>query len=870
MTGLRRAFGTLAAAALLVTPAMAYYHYVHFLSGPPYTPTYEKFDLSALLNKTVPVHVSDSAPQTSGADSFASVLSQVQQAAAVWDSVSTSDLRVAFAGLSAQNRSAKTPGIDVEFTAELAPGVLAEAAPTAATTPVTAADGTVFFPIVNSLVWLSKNADLPPGPSYAETFFTTAVHELGHALGLQHTFTASAMSQATIRSTTRTSPLGADDMAAISVLYGKAGWQAGFASISGKVTSGGQGVALASVVALPIVGAPVSTLTNPDGTYRIDGLPPNQYVLVVHPLPPDADVTDPEDASGHAMRASFGDPCVSGAPCAFETLFFPSASNPDSGTRDRADLAPLTLKAGALAQNRNVSVEPRSAVPVYDLVTYSYFDAARQTYSDVGNPVTPAFISSTQTATQGLGTLVFTSAAESTPLPASAALLGGFYPGAVYACCTPAAVAMQFQLPFFEPRGPRHLVLNFGNDMYVLPNGVFFVRKNPPAIASVKPNADGSATVAGSNMGPDTKIYFDGLPASIQTPFSGNDASGSITVIPPPGFSGQQASVVAYTPEGQSSMTFDSVALAYGTALPIPPPTYAYPAVQPQVKIEPASLPAGAFAQVDITASDMNFLTGGVTVGFGTADAIVRQLWVLSPTHVVADVMVAPDAALGTSEVSAISGFRSVSQADGFQLLPAASGPTIQTVSNGTAGQATLYPGGLVSVTGANLAGGSGATTVAMNGTPLPIVSASATQVVFQVPLGFAPGVATLHLSAGSASALPVAIEIDPAPPVITSVMSYPGQPIGSGTPATVGDVLKIEVTGLDPAAISNPSRVVVTAGTTPMPVIGIIQEANGASGILILLTQPPYGEEIPITAWVDGSSGAPFSIPIVPRTATQ
>ena len=86
MRGLRRAFGLAAAAALLGSPAMAYYHYVHFLSGAPYTPAYAQFDLSALLNKTVAVHVIDSAPTTSGTDSFASVLSQVKQAAAVWNS----------------------------------------------------------------------------------------------------------------------------------------------------------------------------------------------------------------------------------------------------------------------------------------------------------------------------------------------------------------------------------------------------------------------------------------------------------------------------------------------------------------------------------------------------------------------------------------------------------------------------------------------------------------------------------------------------------------------------------------------------------------------------------------------------------------
>ena len=61
---------------------------------------------------------------------------------------------------------------------------------------------------------------------------------------------------------------------------------------------------MASVVALRPGASAISTLTNPDGTYRIDGLPPETYYVYVHPVPPGADVTLPLDASGapHAER----------------------------------------------------------------------------------------------------------------------------------------------------------------------------------------------------------------------------------------------------------------------------------------------------------------------------------------------------------------------------------------------------------------------------------------------------------------------------------------------------------------------------------------------------------------------------------------
>src|SRR5580704_18530020 len=126
---------TLAAAAaviLLAAPSTAYYHYVHYLTGSaPYIPVPEAFDLTALPNKTVTFFVSDAGLTTYGPnDSFGSVLSQVKNAAAVWNSVASSDLRVAFGGLETYNANqiSATPGGDVVF-AELPPGLLGLGAP---------------------------------------------------------------------------------------------------------------------------------------------------------------------------------------------------------------------------------------------------------------------------------------------------------------------------------------------------------------------------------------------------------------------------------------------------------------------------------------------------------------------------------------------------------------------------------------------------------------------------------------------------------------------------------------------------------------------------------------------------------------------
>ena len=107
-----RQFGRLLAMGIaafaLATPVEAYYHYVHYASrNAPFAPIYEKFDLTKLPNKTVTFFVSDQGPSIYAAnDSFGSVLSQIKQAAAAWNSVTTSDLRVAFGGL---ELTARTP-----------------------------------------------------------------------------------------------------------------------------------------------------------------------------------------------------------------------------------------------------------------------------------------------------------------------------------------------------------------------------------------------------------------------------------------------------------------------------------------------------------------------------------------------------------------------------------------------------------------------------------------------------------------------------------------------------------------------------------------------------------------------------------------
>jgi uncharacterized protein (TIGR03437 family) len=888
-TLLRAALRTAAVAAAvfaLVAPSQGYYHYVHFLTGKaPFIPVPEAFDLTKLQNNTITFFASSTGPTTYAPnDSWGSVLSEVKQAAAAWNSVASSDLRVVFGGVETYAAGvtslppSTTPGGDVIFD-ELPPGLLGLGTPVVSTdaTVQTGANGQ-FFPISRGLVILTNNTISPDdpnwvygaGPSYLEEFYTTAVHEFGHALGLQHTWTASAMSQDIIRNTSRSRPVDADDIAAISELYGKANWMANFGSISGRVTLGNNPVNLASVVAIPANGPAVSALTNPDGTYTINGLPPDQYQLYVHPLPPDAFVAN---ATGLTPPVD-----VNGAPAFprsgyFQTVFYP-------GTTNTAQATQFQIAAGQSLTNQNFSVLPRVSVPMYDLITYCYLDPVTNTYtynSKYPNSqiwMTPAVASTSQSnfwiyAQPYSGPL--------TALPASAGVVGGDLG-------TPAMQLFSGYLVMAFPNngaaaGARHLVLTFGSgaasDMYVLPDAFTLVSKQPPTITSVTPNADNSLTVGGTGLTADARIFFDGLEAALVTPFSALDAvNGTVTVVPPDG-AGQNSTITAFEADGQNSMFLQAAA----------PVTYAYPAASgPQiVSVSPTALPAGSNADgtaslIDIVTSNTNFIPGQVTLGFGNSDISVRRIWIVSPTHLMADIVIANNATPGQAAVNVISGLQVLPPVP-FQILPPTGAlPTLALpIFNAVTYSTTLHSGEYAAVFGLGLAletfaAGGPITSVTLNGTAVPVVYASSTQVDFIIPATFPAGAATLVISNGVASTIPVLLQIDAAPPVIgPAAATLPGgMSLDTITSAAPGQILSMPITNVDPAIAGSTNRVQVKISGVPMTVLGVTQFSAAPSGqpassavlqVQFVDTQSFGGSQVPLVVYVDGSPSAAISI---------
>jgi len=822
----------------------AHYQFVHYTTSTgPFTAAPEKFDLDALPNRTLYFFLTGPGPEKlADGDSFASILSQIRQAARTWSEVRTSQLRFEFGGLAASGTDQSTPGVDVVF-GELPPGVIAMGGPVTRSIIVTRGEVS-FVPITRSLLVLPK--DLSGLLSSSDSFFLTVVHELGHTLGLQHALTSAAMSTQLTRSTTRSRPLASDDIAGISLLYPAPGFARGTANVSGRVTLDGQGVHLASVVALEPAGTAVSALTDPDGYYKITGLPPGQYYLYVHPLPPQAQANlGPADIV--LPLGPDGKPVPAGP--VFETGFYP-------GVKTLQQAAVVSVQAGTSLEGYNLAVTPRGALELYGVTTYSFPGS----YA-----VKPAFlnVNGSRNFLVASGAGLITDNAPSAGLRVE--MLGGsavvLEDGVKAYAPAPAFLQLDFGFNPFGGDGPRHLFFSLGGDAFVLPAALYLVRSQPPSIASVTPGVDGqgnrTAVLAGSNLVESARVFFDGLAA----PVAGYDwTTGSLIVRPPPGASNHRAVVMALDNDGQTSMFLDAGA----------PPTYTYDSAEaPSVAVSPSSLPAGSEAMIEITGLNTNFTPGQTLAGFGSSDVVVRQLWVTEPTRLVANVHIAAQAKEGTLlPLTVVSGFQVATQPNGLRIAAAQPGVPVlnPTLVNPATSQPSIYAGGPAALAVSNLPPGTDAATVSvtLDSLPAKITAVEQGRILFEVPGSLSVGPSVLRLTVGGNSIQPIVVAIDPPPPVIKAVSAYYFYAdIGPLQPAFQGQELWATVAGL---AEANPELVSISLGGVTLTPSQVVPAGTDPNMSIVIFQVPPTtqtGDSIPLTVTVGYRVSQPFSIPV-------
>jgi hypothetical protein len=162
--------------------------------------------------------------------------------------------------------------------------------------------GTDSGDIIDADIFFNPNRTFTTeGTPGSEDLQTVATHEIGHLFGLSHTAIVRGTMFPFAFENTRT--LSYDDVAGISTLYPAVSPVVTTHAVSGVVRLNNTGVFGAHVFAESQTGAqpfsafnirksPISTLSTPDGSYRIDGLPPDTYIIVAEPL--DLPVTNDE------------------------------------------------------------------------------------------------------------------------------------------------------------------------------------------------------------------------------------------------------------------------------------------------------------------------------------------------------------------------------------------------------------------------------------------------------------------------------------------------------------------------------------------------------------------------------------------------
>ncbi|MEO8100628.1 MAG: matrixin family metalloprotease [Acidobacteriota bacterium] len=860
---LTRTATLLAALTCLASVAPAYYHWVFFTGrDAPFQANRMKFDVAALPDQTVLYFISKQGPaKMVEGDNFTALVSQIQRAADSWN-VGGSALRVKFGGLqdikSVDDTLAEqvTPGIDVVFDDDLPPGVLA------LTEPQTYIDihylgeknSPGFVPILRSRLRLHNDLTLNQQGSYSDAFFLTMVHEFGHTLGLQHSMTSSVMSTSITRGTNKAHPLGADDVAGLAVLYPVPAYLATTGSIAGRVNVAGFGANLASVVALSLDGTAVGSMSLPDGSYKIEAVPPGEYLVYAHPLPPTqpgeadpAGIVPPKDLEREAFLATVS----------FETRFHP-------GTMDWTQATRVVVQAGKVAEGVDFGLLHVSSSSVYNVRMFAYL---RNRTVTVHAPPLPLGFHDW---------LVFQGSGTTTPGTTRVT------PGLKLSAIGDAARLDQSRLAYFadgylqivadalkaDRATPVAVAITTPTDLYILPNAFSTVPSKHPLVSSVSDFGDSQgrqyATIAGDNLDADTQVLFDGAPA-LEVLY--ND-DGSLTAAAPPAAGEHHAAIEAFSPSGQTSGQ-----LLNGAELPALFPYAAPP--DPSITLTPGTLAAGTDGIVVMDGAWTDFLEGKTTVGFGTSDIVVRQMWVVNRNHLVLNVAVNPQAKPGNYAVTIATGLQLVTLGTSLQVLPADPKQVSlhAPVLNEATGLAGVPEGGTLMVRGTGLPESLNGWSMTVGGVRTVVTRGADGWLRGLVPPGSALGASPVELVAPSGISIPpVMMQIDAPPPLILSTRGPQGSAISVDQKLHAGDRVTLVVAGLaDGLVLPDKSTVEVRLAGIAVGVDALsVVQAGTVKLEFLVPAAVPGGDTQKLTVGVGTRISPAVFVAVAPRAASE
>lgn len=310
---------TLAAVSVLVTPS---YSYLPNLSASASGPQMDHWDFSAFpvtwnLNPSTGSNVT-------GARSVADVITA---GFGSWLAAPNTALQVSRgADATVRSESASPSNInlicfvcsDADFTKDSQ--TLAVTITTTVTGPGTSNGhgGTTTFAgqIIKADIIFNPSTQFSTDGGSGQNLQTIAVHEIGHFFGLGHSAVVRSVMYPAASSILQ---LGWDDVAGISTVYPKSSPDVVTGTITGTVRLSGAGIFGAHVFAESTTGnqalgsgirkTPIGALTRPDGTYTIQGLPPDSYIVTAEPLDgpvSNSDVSDYPKVFGQAaVNTSF-------------------------------------------------------------------------------------------------------------------------------------------------------------------------------------------------------------------------------------------------------------------------------------------------------------------------------------------------------------------------------------------------------------------------------------------------------------------------------------------------------------------------------------------------------------------------------------